>query len=283
MQEFQGQQKLLLSMGFTDTRANHEALTACGGQFQQAVAYLTNPDSKQEIAQQALQSSSSYKLSERYKPTVETKSFGYTFPPLDRDQTRKVAQVAQLGFDDQGKIRHALDLANWDVEIAITMVLDDDGRLLSDYSAIPKDSSTFSKEQYHAPVHQSQEEPMQYHGRTNQPHPEQQTSYIFPKLTQDRVQKVLQVANAGFQDEGKIRHALELCSWNSQRAISVLNTNPQSLRSDYSALNSIGQTEFSGTNFGQTQQPNQQNDSYSLFRQVNPHEDSIFDHPNSPV
>ena len=282
MDDFQGQQKLLLSMGFSDTRANQEALIACGGQFQQAVAYLTNPDSRIEIAQQAMNTSSINKFTDR---TIPKNKSAFKFPTLNRDQQQKVAQIQQIGFEDEGKIRQALDLNNWDVELAISMVLDDDGRLESDYSAIedlPRRSSSLQTSsdyrnlpysnqtpaaQYSKQIQVPQQNTKQYQGSAS-------TDYMFPKLTQDRVQKVIRVANAGYQDEGKIRHALELSSWDTNRAISLIQNSSHTLRSDYSALNS---TVTSTNNVTHEQ------DQYSLFRRVDPREDSVFDHPNSPM
>ena len=264
-QQFQGQQKLLLSMGFTDFQANHEALLACGGQFQQAVAYLTNPEERQEIAAQAQKSSTAYKITEKYKNPASDLD---RFPPLDRDQSQKVAQVCQLGFTDQGKIRHALELSGWNVESAVTMLLDEDAQLDSNFSAQEATYPSKSKSPIKHNYAQEKITP-QIHDLNNAGHKD--GTYLFPKLSHDRVQKVIQVANQGFHDEGKIRHALELSSWDVYRAVQILRMNNETLRSDYSAINAHSNPIISV-----------EQDTYSIFRQVNPRDVSVFDKTESP-
>ena len=267
-QQFQGQQKLLFSMGFTDFQANHEALLACGGQFQQAVAYLTNPQERQEIAAQAQKSSTAYKITEKYKNPASDLD---RFPPRDRDQSQKVAQVRQLGFKDQGKIRHALELSGWDVEGAVTMLLDDDAQLDSNFSAQEPNHDPFPRKSK-SPIQRDyaqEKTPFRIHDLKNGGH--EDGTYLFPKLSHDRVQKVIQVANQGFQDEGKIRHALEVSSWDVYRAVQILRTNQETLRSDYSAINTQANPIISDTQ-----------DTYSIFRKVDPRDVSVFDKTDSP-
>lgn len=72
-----------------------------------------------------------------------------------------------------------------------------------------------------------------------EPEPQQppppKTHYVFPKISYEKQQKVLQVAQLGFTDEGKIRNALELSKWDTETAVSKLLDDNGSLKSDFSA------------------------------------------------
>jgi hypothetical protein len=114
--DFYGSLKYLDSMGFTDVGLNQRALYKTNGNVHQAIELIMNPSL----------------MEERSIPKQTTQ---YIFPKLSQDQAEKVLQVAQLGFEDEGKIRHALTLQNWNTEQAIDLLLDNDSRLKSDFSS----------------------------------------------------------------------------------------------------------------------------------------------------
>jgi hypothetical protein len=118
-EDFYGSLKYLASMGFTDIQLNKRALYHTNGNVQQAIEFITDPNlfEPKDAAPKANQGPQ------------------YLFPKLSEDQAAKVLQIAQLGFTDEGKIRHALFLQDWDVEQAVDRLLDADSALRSDFSA----------------------------------------------------------------------------------------------------------------------------------------------------
>jgi hypothetical protein len=120
-EDFYGSLKYLASMGFTDIQLNKRALYHTNGNVQQAIEFITDPSLLDQTQQSAVKQ--------------QNQAPQYLFPKLSEDQAAKVLQIAQLGFTDEGKIRHALFLQGWDVEQAVDRLLDSDNSLQSDFSA----------------------------------------------------------------------------------------------------------------------------------------------------
>ncbi|KAJ3325474.1 hypothetical protein HDV06_004333 [Boothiomyces sp. JEL0866] len=139
-QEWEGQLKQLAIMGFTDVELNKRALYKTGGQFQAAIEYITNPSLLDQAPEQPsapiYQSNTqqSYRPNIPARPEVRADLPEYIFPKLDADKAEKVLAIASMGFDDEGKIRHALTLSNWDLENAVAKLMDENDSLSSMFS-----------------------------------------------------------------------------------------------------------------------------------------------------
>jgi hypothetical protein len=118
-------------MGFTDVELNRKMLYKTNGNVQQAIELITNP---------------TLKLSKEGTPKQHRQVSKFLFPKLPVDQAEKVLQIAQLGFTDEGKIRHALYLKNWNTEQAIEVVLEDGDSLQSNFSAMVQNNHSLGME-----------------------------------------------------------------------------------------------------------------------------------------
>jgi hypothetical protein len=137
-EDYYGSLKLLANMGFNDVSLNREALRATNGSYAQAIEYLTNPSERAQIAAQN-ERRNSIQQEQFYNPppsfVVQQPLTKYIFPQLNPQQAQVVLQIATLGFDDEGKIRHALTLTQWNVEQAIEKLLEQNESLKSDFSS----------------------------------------------------------------------------------------------------------------------------------------------------
>ena len=104
--------RLLVNMGFSDMERNRKACRQCNGLLHEAIEIL----GKAEVP-------------ERKVPVRSEETSNYTFPKLSQIEAEKVLQCASMGFNDEGKIRHALELARWQVEDAIEKLVEDNGVL----------------------------------------------------------------------------------------------------------------------------------------------------------
>ncbi|KAJ3271570.1 hypothetical protein HDV01_006532 [Terramyces sp. JEL0728] len=139
--EWEGQLKQLAIMGFTDVELNKRALYKTGGQFQAAIEYITDPAllDHEPVApprpSQPSNTQSSYRSNiPPSRPDPQPKLPEYIFPRLDADKAEKVLTIASMGFNDEGKIRHALTLSNWDLENAVAKLMDENDTLSSMFS-----------------------------------------------------------------------------------------------------------------------------------------------------
>lgn len=115
--------KLLVSMGFDDMERNRKAVREANGLLHKSIEILSGDSERQQIRPK--------------KANLPV----YTFPKLSQEQAQKVLQCAAMGFEDEGKIRHALTLSKWEVEAAIDRLVDGDGILDSGYSSLEKGTS----------------------------------------------------------------------------------------------------------------------------------------------
>ncbi|KAI8913344.1 hypothetical protein EDD86DRAFT_244988 [Gorgonomyces haynaldii] len=110
-EDFYGQLKTLRSMGFTDLDMNRRVLRQVDGKLQLALEALTTGQIEQKTVKK--------------QPSREIPL--YAFPSLEPDQQAKVFTLAELGFQDEGKIRHALTKSKWNVEMAANLLAEDVG------------------------------------------------------------------------------------------------------------------------------------------------------------
>ncbi|KAJ3288479.1 hypothetical protein HK104_008154 [Borealophlyctis nickersoniae] len=136
---FSGQNKLLINMGFTDPSQNRRALAQAHGKLYAAIDLIVSGKVKDtdddDIPLAASSSTSS--LSPRFqRPKQEEQKIRYRFPPLSPEAQHKIFQLHSMGFRDEGKSRHALSKAKWDVEVAAVLLLEKAAELDSGFSAI---------------------------------------------------------------------------------------------------------------------------------------------------
>ena len=127
-------------MGFTDLEANRKALKATGGLLMPSVEYLTDgppPQSKNSS------SVTSAPYTPQNVPSPQKPTMIFTFPRLGSIEAEKVLQCAAMGFNDEGKIRHALSQANWKVKDAVGLLIQDRG-LESNFSSLEASNLPFS-------------------------------------------------------------------------------------------------------------------------------------------
>ncbi|KAH6580414.1 hypothetical protein BASA61_009645 [Batrachochytrium salamandrivorans] len=171
-EDFAGQLRVLQSMGFSDIQTNRCALKQSMGRINDAIELITTGTVNMNPSGNANSNSSSDQdnrpLGEIYtslpgqtrqhhalnqniaSPTTggasafnsNTQPIArsgplYIFPVLDMAKQQAVLQLADLGFTDEGKIRHALHKAKWDVQAAAEFLVEQFDDLLSGFSGQP--------------------------------------------------------------------------------------------------------------------------------------------------
>ncbi|KAH6565089.1 hypothetical protein BASA62_007470 [Batrachochytrium salamandrivorans] len=149
-EDFAGQLRVLQSMGFSDIQTNRCALKQSMGRINDAIELITtgtvnmNPNLpgqtrqhhalNQNIASPTTGGASAF--NSNTQPIARSGPL-YIFPVLDMAKQQAVLQLADLGFTDEGKIRHALHKAKWDVQAAAEFLVEQFDDLLSGFSGQP--------------------------------------------------------------------------------------------------------------------------------------------------
>ncbi|KAL2915785.1 Protein gts1 [Polyrhizophydium stewartii] len=207
-EDFAGQLKVLASMGFTDMPLNRRALRQSMGRVNQAIDLIVAGEVVDDTpaAGAGGHGAEDRPLAEMYvrtshpggsvfrpvapgaahqQPPQDSSLPMFIFPVLDPLQQDKVLQLAGLGFNDEGRIRHALHKSKWNVEVAAGLLLEDYGSLDSGFSGTPLPSAGGQVQfQYRPQQHQGQSHFQQPH-QPHQPHQQQQQPYHHPQ-TQHR-------------------------------------------------------------------------------------------------
>lgn len=150
---FAGQIRVLQGMGFPDPHVNRKALAKAGGKINAAIDLIVSgkvdegPDPDEDtplglsLNTNVLAAfdplSSSPASSARTSTTTSTPSKPqYKYKPLPPDKQHAIFQLHQMGFRQEGKARHALNKANWNVEEAVVIMLDRERELDEAFDAV---------------------------------------------------------------------------------------------------------------------------------------------------
>lgn len=131
-------------MGFTDLEQCRQAAKAADGVLPLAVEYLTNgiPAPKSNSSSGRSNNTNTNQYSAGANTSAKATTTRWTFPKLTQSQAERVLQCAAMGFNDEGKIRHALSKTNWSTEEALELLLNDDGGLSSSFSSFEASSKS---------------------------------------------------------------------------------------------------------------------------------------------
>ncbi|KAJ3041780.1 hypothetical protein HDV00_008670 [Rhizophlyctis rosea] len=132
---FAGQLRLMNGMGFTDNDVNRRALKQTAGKLYAAVDLIVEGKVKETDDDDDIPLGTRL-LNSPPRARTPPPAVRYRFPPLSVDAQKKIVQLHQMGFKDEGKSRHALSKTNWDPEGAAVLLLDKADELDSGFSAI---------------------------------------------------------------------------------------------------------------------------------------------------
>ncbi|KAJ3057346.1 hypothetical protein HK097_008440 [Rhizophlyctis rosea] len=133
---FSGQMRLMVGMGFTDPEVNRRALKQAGGKLSTAVDLIVEGKVNADDEDDDIPLAAALNLSPTVKRTrTPEPAIKYRFPPLSVEAQKKIVQLHQMGFKDEGKARHALSKSKWDLEDATILLLEKGDELESGFSA----------------------------------------------------------------------------------------------------------------------------------------------------
>eukprot|EP00842_Homolaphlyctis_polyrhiza_P005805 jgi/Hompol1/6225/HPOL_001336-RA len=114
---------------------NRKALIKAGGRFNEAIEYISSGD----VELSSTGNNRSRNQPKPADPPVVVPPPRFIFPVLTASQQQQVLRLADLGFVDEGKLRHALALASWDSDRAASLLIERNDELDSGYTGTPID------------------------------------------------------------------------------------------------------------------------------------------------